>query len=58
MVKLGQTVKDTITGFEGVVTARCEYIVGPVRIEVSPVNHATKVPEWFDEARVEIVAEG
>ncbi|NOZ67988.1 MAG: hypothetical protein GXP46_01765 [Deferribacteres bacterium] len=34
MINLGDKVKDIVTGFEGVVTCRCEYLNGCVRVEV------------------------
>ena len=54
--ELGSTVKDTITGFKGTVTARVEYISGYANYRVEPNHLATdgKVikGEWFDEARL------
>jgi hypothetical protein len=36
-VELGDKAKDTITGFEGVVSVRTEYLFGPRRIGLTPV---------------------
>jgi hypothetical protein len=55
-IELGMPVKDTVSGFEGVATARSEYLWDCVRIQVS----ATKLKpdgsrldaEWFDEAQL------
>lgn len=35
-VKLGDRVRDLITGFEGIVVARCEWLYGCVRLTVQP----------------------
>ena len=57
-VNLGDKVRDPVTGFEGVVTTRCEYLHGPPRVLVeSKVGNDGKLnSEWFDETRVEPVA--
>ncbi|MDD5305569.1 MAG: hypothetical protein PHS14_20920 [Elusimicrobia bacterium] len=60
MVKLGSKVRDTITGFEGIVTGRHEYLYGCVRLSVSPsVLHEGKPVEIqiFDEGQVELATE-
>lgn len=36
MIKLGEEVRDVITGFEGIVIARSEYLSGRIMIEVQP----------------------
>lgn len=36
IIHLGQTVRDVITGFEGVVTSRHEYLHGCARLHVEP----------------------
>lgn len=57
-LELGQTVKDRVTGFTGVLTAICEYLYASKRVEIS----ATKVESdgttqslWVDAARIEII---
>jgi hypothetical protein len=40
-IKLGDKVKDTISGFEGIVTGRFEYLNGCVRLGVDP-DHLDK----------------
>ncbi len=54
---LGFTVRDRITGFQGVATGRTLYLNGCVRYTVEGrVQDDGKLPvEWFDEARLEIV---
>jgi hypothetical protein len=57
MIELGQTVTDTITGFKGVVTGRCEYITGCNQVLLVPKvaeDGAYKEGHWFDEQRVEV----
>ena len=59
MVKLGQTVRDVITGFEGVAIARTEWLYGCIRITVQPRSmHEGKPVEsqTFDEAQLAVVA--
>lgn len=55
MVKLGEKVKDKVTNFEGVATARAEYLTGCPRICVeaeSPSAEGKVLSAWFDEARL------
>lgn len=54
-VDLGTEVTDQITGFKGMVTARCQYITGCNQYLVQPkVKKAGDFVEsqWFDEDRV------
>jgi len=56
MIKLGQKVEDPITGFEGTVTIRSEYLYGCIRIGVSPkVDRDGKLQDtiFFDEPQLE-----
>lgn len=55
--KLGDKVKDTVTGFTGTVAAKCEYLQEPepaygVETLTTDGQHAR---EWFGEARLELV---
>lgn len=55
MVKLGDFVRDSITGFSGVATARSEYLYGCVHIQVTPAelkDGRPVEPQWLDEARL------
>jgi hypothetical protein len=59
-VQLGDTVKDRITGFQGVVTGRCEYITGCNQVLVVPKiksDGSFSESVWFDEQRVDILSE-
>lgn len=56
MIKLGEKVKDGITGFEGVATARAEYLYGCVRVlvESKKLKDGKPIDEWFDEQRLTV----
>lgn len=61
MIVLGSTVRDKISGFEGVAVGRTTYLFGCVRVEVTPnkcdsgkVNTDAFV---FDEPQLEVIAE-
>ena len=54
-IKLGSLAKDKITGFEGVITGRAEYLTGCNQYVLQPIcNDKTNYPagEWFDEGRI------
>jgi len=55
-VKLGNTYKDSISGFIGVATARTTYLYGCVRILITPIalkKDGDLLPNyWFDEAQL------
>lgn len=51
-IPLGSTCVDTVTNFEGVATARCEYLHGTPRIQLSAKSESSQEKlqvEWFDE---------
>lgn len=57
-IKLGDEVKDAITGFRGIVTARASYITGCDQVCVQPMQGSdgtVKDAKWFDDVRVEYV---
>lgn len=61
MVKLGSTVKDMISGFEGIVIARSEWLYGCNRLIVESKRLKDGKPtegQWFDEQRIETIEEG
>ena len=61
MIGLGQKAKDKITGFEGILTGRCEYLYGCDQYLLTPsVDKEGKRQdgEWFDEGRIEIIGDG
>jgi hypothetical protein len=55
-IKLGENVKDSITGFNGKAVAKTEWLYGCIRIGVqSPNLDKDNKPlpvEWFDEAQL------
>ncbi len=58
MIKLGDEVKDMVSGFQGIAVARYQYIQGCNRICVQPpVDEDGKLPvtENFDEPQLEVV---
>ncbi len=55
MIKLGDKVKDSITGFSGIVTGISEYLNGCVSMLVCSKKldaNGKEVSEWFDEQRI------
>lgn len=59
MVKLGDKVKDKLTGFEGIVMGRTEYLNGCVSIGILPIELKDGKPQdwvWIDEQRVDITS--
>lgn len=57
-IVLGSKVKDNISGFVGIATARCEYLHGLPRVEVTAsVSDENKFEgeRWFDESRLSAV---
>lgn len=60
-IKLGQEVKDRITGFHGIAVVTMEFLNGCRRIEVQPkVNKDGIMPEekTFDEPDLEVIGRG
>jgi hypothetical protein len=57
-VGVGLKVRDRVTGFEGIVTGRAEYITGCAQVLVQPkVDQKGAFVEgrWVDETRVEVL---
>lgn len=58
MIKLGDQVKDKLTGFKGTAIARAEYLYGCVWVCVVPKElHDSKPVDdvWFDEERLSLI---
>ncbi len=55
-MKLGDKVRDSISGFEGIAIAKSEYLHGCVSWQVEPTklkdDGSTLKAEWFDEQRL------
>jgi hypothetical protein len=59
--QLGKKGRDKITGFEGIITARCEFLTGCNRYCIQPRELREGKPIegiYFDEAQIEIISEG
>jgi hypothetical protein len=59
MIKLGDIVRDTVSGFEGVVIAEHQWLNGCKRISVQPQKLHDGKPieaQTFDEPQLELVA--
>lgn len=57
-IALGVKAKDKLTGFQGCVTGRCEYLTGCNQYSLLPPakDDGTFVePRWFDEQRLEVI---
>ena len=60
MTKLGDRVKDKVSGFTGIVTGRTEYLNGCTRVVVEPEGLHEGKPidsHYFDEMQVEVIKE-
>jgi len=58
MVDLGDKVKDTVSGYEGIAVCKCSYLQGCDRIAIqAPVNKKGIKPDWeyFDEPQLKVV---
>jgi len=57
MVKLGQKVKDRITGFEGIVIAKCFYLNGCTSCQIRPdklkEDGSIHETQWIDEQQLD-----
>lgn len=53
----GKTGSDIISGFNGIITAHCEYITGCLQYLLEPKTDPNGVridSQWFDESRIQI----
>lgn len=60
-IELGLKAKDKITGFQGIIIGRAEYLTGCTQYGVCPKakeGEKTLGTEWFDEGRIEITGDG
>ena len=59
--ELGLLAKDKITGFQGIITVRCQFLTGCNRYCLQPTELKDGKPIdsiYFDEAQIEIVSKG
>lgn len=59
-IKLGSKVRDIITGFEGIATARVEYLNGCIQYCITPKSNDGKYPDhqYIDHQQIEVVDDG
>lgn len=60
-LKLGTKARDRVTGFEGTITGRAEYLTGCTQYSLTPsVDDKGTLREgaWFDENRLDVVGTG
>lgn len=61
-IKLGQKVKDVVSGLEGIVTAKIEYLNGCIQFCVKPKasDKDTKFPEgdYIDVEQLKVIGKG
>lgn len=58
MIKLGAKAREKETGFNGVVTARAEYLYDRPRVLVESIDSTGRPIEWwYDESRLEVIEE-
>ncbi len=58
MENLGKKGRDKVTGFEGIIVGRCEYLYGCTNYGLAPKVGADGKRgdiEWFDRGRIEIL---
>ncbi|QOF85614.1 hypothetical protein, partial [Pseudomonas sp. ADPe] len=60
MIELGRKGRDKITGFEGIITGRCQYLTGCDQYGLVPPARDGKIEgaQWFDEGRIEVIGGG
>jgi len=59
-MKLGQKLRDKVSGFEGIATSRIEYLNGCVQFCLKPKSTDGKMPEgeYIDIQQLEVVDDG
>ena len=60
MIDLGQKAKDIITGFEGIIVGRAQYLYGCDQYAITPLAQDGKIndSQWFDEGRIRVIDRG
>ena len=57
MENFGKKGKDKVTGFEGIITCKINYMYGCAQYGLTPIvdkDGNTKETQWFDEGRISI----
>ena len=60
-IKLGQKAKDIVTGFEGIIVGKADYLYGCSQYGIVPKldkDGKKGDTEWFDEGRIRIIGKG
>ncbi len=59
-IKLGNKVRDIVTGFEGIATAKIEYLNGCIQYCVKPKTTDGKMPEgeYIDHQQLDVINGG
>lgn len=60
-IDLGDEVKDIVSGFTGIATARTRFLNGCTRISIDPPVDKDGKPvdgRWFDQEQVEVIQRG
>jgi hypothetical protein len=57
VIELGLKAKDKITGFEGIITGRSQYLYGCDQYCIVPPAKESKMEDaqWFDEGRIQVL---
>ena len=58
---LGKRAKDKVTGFTGIITAKCYHLYGCAQYAINPAiseDGKLNTVNWFDEGRIDIIGEG
>lgn len=60
MIALGKKARDKITGFEGIITGRTQYLYGCDQYCIVPPARDGEIRsgEWFDEGRILVLGNG
>ncbi len=60
MENLGKEARDKVTGFEGIITAKVNYLYGCNQYGITPKAQDGKTLDtnYFDEGRIEIIGNG
>jgi len=60
MIELGKKAKDKITGFEGILVTRAQYITGCDQYAICPKAKDGEIfdYQYFDESRIKVTGDG
>jgi hypothetical protein len=60
MSMLGKAARDKVTGFDGIIVGKCDYLFGCTQLGIAPQSKDGKLEstQWFDDGRVEVTGPG